>query len=106
MFDVLEIAPYVFDAVVAVAVVARLALAYPIVRGIALMFHSFAFLAEDIAESAFVQVIPVLGIMLLRARSAYGVTFRGAMYRHVGPRRALLTRNCVAAFICPLIGGR
>lgn len=94
------------DAELHAGVVALLALAGAVVRGIALLHLHLLLPADDVTVAALLQVVPVLSVVQFRA----GLTLRGfvlgAVLCHEGPGRALLACDpLVRHSILPLVRG-
>lgn len=96
----------VADAQLHVGVVALLALAGAVVRGIALLHLHLLLPADDVAVAALLQVVPVLSVVQIRAGLAQRGSVPGAVLCHEGPRRALLACDPLARHsILPLVRG-
>lgn len=94
------------DAELHVGVVALLALAGAVVRGIALLHLQLLLPADDVAVAALLQVVPVASVVQIGAGLALRGPLTGAVLDHVCPRRALLACDPLARHsILPLVRG-
>lgn len=94
------------DAELHVGVVALLALAGAVVRGIALLHLHLLLPADDVAVAALLQVVPVLSVVQIRAGLARRGSVLGAVLCHEGAGRALLACDpLVCHSILPLVRG-
>lgn len=94
------------DAELHVGVVALLALAGAVVRGIALLHLHLILPADDVAVAALLQVVPVASVVQIGAGLAPCGSVLGAVLFHEGPRRALLAGDPLARHsVLPLVRG-
>lgn len=94
------------DAELGLKVVAVPTLAHSVVGGVALMQLDLQLSADDVAVSAFLQVVPVLRVVQIWTRCAHCGFVSGAVLCHKGSRRALMAHHFVVSHgVSPWVGG-